>query len=103
QVAQSAAPDSGWIGRRCGPYRLVREVGRGGMGIVFEAARDDDEYRKRIALKIAPAWSDAHLMQERLRNERQILAGLEHPNIARFLDGGTEGGVPYIAMEFVEG
>jgi tetratricopeptide (TPR) repeat protein len=86
-----------------GPYRILREIGRGGMGLVFEAVRDDDEYRKRVALKIAPSWRDAALLRERLRHERQILADLEHPYIARFLDGGTEGGVPYIAMEFVEG
>ena len=102
-AAQAVAPAAEWVGRRFGPYRILREIGRGGMGLVFEAVRDDDEYRKRVALKIAPSWRDAALLRERLRHERQILADLEHPNIARFLDGGTEAGVPYIAMEFVEG
>jgi serine/threonine protein kinase len=77
------------MGQHFGPYRIVREIGRGGMGIVFEAARDDDEYRKTVALKIAPWWRDPELLRERFRQERQILAGLEHPNIARFLDGGN--------------
>ncbi|MEP7365920.1 MAG: serine/threonine-protein kinase [Acidobacteriota bacterium] len=102
-AAQCALPVTPWMGREFGPYRIVREIGHGGMGIVFEAVRDDDQYRKRLALKIAPSWSDSGIMRERLRQERQILADLEHPNIARFLDGGAEEGVPYIAMEFVEG
>ena len=73
------------------------------MGLVFEAVRDDDEYRKTVALKIAPPWTNAAAVRERFRLERQILAELEHPNIARFLDGGTESGVPYFVMEYVEG
>ena len=89
--------------RRCGPYRVIREIGRGGMGVVFEAVRDDDEYRKTVALKIAPPWTNAAAVRERFRLERQILAELEHPNIARFLDGGTESGVPYFVMEYVDG
>jgi tetratricopeptide (TPR) repeat protein len=103
QAIESAALTLDWAGRRAGPYRIVREIGRGGMGLVFEAVRDDDEYRKTVALKIAPWWRDLDLLRERFRQERQILAGLEHPNIARFLDGGTHQGVPYFAMEFVEG
>jgi serine/threonine-protein kinase len=85
-----------------GAYRLVREIGRGGMGVVFEACRDD-EYRKTVALKVAPAWRDCETLGERLRHERQILAGLEHPNVARFLEGGSQDGVPYFAMEYVQG
>jgi serine/threonine protein kinase len=102
-VVQSAAPGVDWTGQHFGPYRIVREIGRGGMGIVFEAVRDDDQYRKTVALKIAPWWRDPELLQERFRHERQILAGLEHPNIARFLDGGARGDIPYLAMEFVKG
>jgi tetratricopeptide (TPR) repeat protein len=102
-VAREATVRANWIGRRIGPYRLVREIGRGGMGVVYEACRDDDEYRKTVAIKLAPALCDLDLLGERLRQERQILAGLEHPNIARFLDGGSQDGVPYFAMEFVEG
>ena len=98
-VARHLTPVSAWVGRHCGPYRIVREVGRGGMGVVFEAVRDDDEYHKTVALKIAPPWTDAAAVHERFRFERQILAELEHPNIARFLDGGTEDGAPYFVME----
>ena len=102
-AARSAALSLDWMGRRVGAYRITREIGRGGMGIVFEAVRDDDEYRKTVALKIAPWWRDLDLLRERFRHERQILASLEHPNIARFLDGGTHQGIPYFAMEYVEG
>ena len=111
-VAAGVAPPTDWTppmytGRHFGPYRLVREIGRGGMGLVFEAVRDDQEYRKTVALKVAP-WSAAVTgrdlaLRERFRFERQILAGLEHPHIARLLDGGTEDGVPYFVMEYVEG
>lgn len=92
-----------WTGKRFGAYRIAREIGRGGMGLVFEAFRDDNEVRQRVALKIAPWWRDLDLLNERFRAERQILATLEHPNIARFLDAGTNDGVPYFAMEFIEG
>ena len=102
-VARQAAPAPEWAGRRVGAYRIVREIGRGGMGLVFEAMRDDDEYRKRVALKIAPWWKDVALLNERFRLERQILADLDHPNIARFLDGGTDDGLPYVVMEYVDG
>jgi eukaryotic-like serine/threonine-protein kinase len=89
-------------GRRLGPYRVIRELGRGGMGVVFEAERDD-EFHKRVALKVATAaYSDDFLA--RFRQERQLLAQLEHPHIARLLDGGTTAdGVPFFAMEFVQG
>jgi serine/threonine protein kinase len=102
-----SSPSTDWIGRHFGPYRLVREIGRGGMGLVFEAVRDDQEYRKTVALKVAP-WSLAvtgrdRELRERFRLERQILAELEHPHIARLLDGGTQDGVPYFVMEYVEG
>lgn len=92
-----------WIGRHFGPYRIVREIARGGMGIVFEAVRDDEEYDKRVALKVAPWWRDRPALKERFKQERQILAALEHPRIARLLDGGTSDGVPYFVMELVEG
>jgi hypothetical protein len=105
-VAQLASLEriDDWSNRRIGPWRLVREIGRGGMGIVFEASRDDAEYRRTVAIKLVPAWrSQSFADAARLRHERQILAGLDHPNIARFLDGGTENGIPYFVMEYVDG
>ena len=106
--AAAAAP--ALEGVRVGPYRVVREAGRGGMGAVYEAERDDDQYRQRVALKLArgDAWlgalgADDHLAR-RLVEERQILASLDHPHIARLLEGGvTTGGLPWFAMEYVEG
>jgi eukaryotic-like serine/threonine-protein kinase len=89
-------------GARIAQYRLVREIGRGGMGRVFLAERADDEYHQRVALKIANVRSPELLRW--FRDERQILASLDHPNIARLMDGGTtDEGVPYLVMEFVEG
>jgi len=89
--------------RRLGPYRLVRRIGEGGMGTVWLAERADDQYRKQVALKILRSGGDASLAS-RFRTERQLLADLEHPNIAHLLDGGeTEGGRPWLAMEYVDG
>lgn len=91
-------------GRRIGAYRVLREVGQGGMGSVYEAARADDQYRKRVAIKVIKRGMDSDLVVRRFRRERQILAGLEHPNIAALLDGGvTDDGQPYVVLEFVEG
>ncbi len=89
---------------RIGPYRLVRELGQGGMGAVYLAVRDDDVFSKRVALKILKRGMDTEAIVRRFRTERQILAGLDHPNIARLLDGGaTADGLPYLVMEFVDG
>jgi serine/threonine-protein kinase len=89
--------------RRIGPYRLISELGRGGMGTVWLAARADEHFEKRVALKVVRG-SDSQEVFRFFRRERQILAGLEHPNIARLLDGGTtEEGLPYFVMEHVEG
>jgi len=89
---------------RIGAYRLVRELGHGGMGTVYLAMRDDDAFHKRVALKILRRGMDSEAIVRRFRTERQILAGLDHPNIARLLDGGTTAdGLPYLVMEFVEG
>ena len=93
-----------WIGRRVGAYQIVEQIGVGGMGEVYRAFRADDQYRKEVALKVIRAGQDSNSVISRFRNERQILASLEHPNIARLLDGGsTDDGVPYIAMELIEG
>jgi non-specific serine/threonine protein kinase/serine/threonine-protein kinase len=87
-----------------GPYRLIREIGRGGMGAVYLAERADDEFRKRVAIKIIKRGMDTDFIVRRFRNERQILASLDHANIARLLDGGTtRDGLPYFVMEYIEG
>lgn len=92
------------IGRRFGAYRTVEQIGAGGMGEVYRAYRADDEYRKEVALKVVRGGQDSEFVVRRFKNERQILASLEHPNIARLLDGGTsEDGTPYLVMELVEG
>ena len=93
-----------WIGRRVGAYQIVEQIGIGGMGEVYRAYRADDQYRKEVALKVVRAGQDSGLVLSRFKNERQILAGLEHANIARLLDGGTtEDGLPYFVMELIEG
>ncbi len=91
--------------RRIGPYRVARNLGSGGMGAVYLAVRDDDHYSKEVAVKmLRTGLADEAAHTARFRTERQILAGLEHPNIARLLDGGTsEAGEPYLVMEYVPG
>ncbi len=87
-----------------GPYRLVREVGRGGMGVVYEATRADGQFENRVALKLVRPGFDSRDVVRRFERERRILARLEHPAIARILDGGlSPEGRPYFAMEFVDG
>ena len=91
-------------GVRIGPYRVIRELGRGGMGTVSLAVRSDDAFQKRVAIKVLKRGMDTDAIVRRFRNERQILASLEHPYIAGLLDGGTTAeGLPYFAMEYVEG
>jgi predicted Ser/Thr protein kinase len=83
-------------------YRLMERIGAGGMGVVYKAVRADDEFSKLVAVKIVQDTDPA--MVGRLRQERQILAGLEHPHIARLLDGGTTAdGRPFLVMEYIEG
>jgi hypothetical protein len=95
---------SRWIGRRIGPYILVAEVGRGGMGQVFRAHRADGLYKSEVAIKLVRAACESPTVHRRFLAERQILAGLVYPGIARLLDGGTtEEGVPYLVMELVDG
>jgi serine/threonine protein kinase len=105
-TAAAVLPDDGnfWLGRRLGPYRIVEEIGVGGMGEVYRAVRDDDQYQKEVALKIISAGKNSGFVIDRFRKERQILASLDHPNIARLLDGGTtDDGTPYFVMELIEG
>ena len=92
------------IGERIGAYRIVGVLGTGGMGDVFRAVRDDDQYRAEVAIKLMRADVRSPAIEQRFRNERQILAGLDHRNIARMLDGGTtDAGTPYVVMELVSG
>ena len=93
-----------WIGRRVGPYKIVEQVGVGGMGEVYRAFRADDQYQKQVALKVVRAGQESGFVVSRFKNERQILASLDHPNIARLYDGGTtEDGIPYFVMELIDG
>ena len=91
-------------GRSIGTYRVLREIGRGGMGTVYLAARADDAFQKLVAIKLLRRGLDTDDIVQRFRGERQILAMLDHPNIARLLDGGTtDDGLPYFVMEHIEG
>ena len=93
-----------WAGHRIGSYEIIELIGEGGMGSLFRAARADEQYKKQVAIKIVKQGLTTPFAPARFRAERQILANLEHSNIARLLDGGTtENGVPYVVMEFVEG
>ncbi|NIP79174.1 MAG: tetratricopeptide repeat protein [Gemmatimonadetes bacterium] len=100
-----SVPSAGSVGQRreIGAYRVLREIGRGGMGVVYLAERDDGQFRRRVAIKLLrpPYGEEVH---QRFLTERQILASLGHPNIAQLLDGGvTAGQIPYLVMEYVDG
>jgi len=100
----TALQTSALDGEHVGPYRIVREIGRGGMGTVYLAERDDGTYEHTVALKLVRYRLAGEDLLVRFLNERQILARLQHPNIARLLDGGmTDDGLPYFAMEYVDG
>ena len=91
-------------GRRIGSYLVMEEIGHGGMGTVYRAVRDDDQYRQQVAIKVVRAGLGDRLAIQRFKAERQILASLDHANIARLLDGGaTEDGRPYVVMELIAG
>ncbi len=95
---------SGEATETIGPYRLIERTGSGGMGAVYRAARADSEYDQVVAIKVIHTGMGSPLAVERFRRERQILASLQHPNIARLLDGGTTAtGLPYLVMEYIEG
>jgi non-specific serine/threonine protein kinase/serine/threonine-protein kinase len=91
------------VGRRIGVWELVREIGQGGMGIVYLAEREDGEYRQQAALKVLKPGPQRDLLLGLFRRERQILAQLQHPNIARLMDGGTTDGQVFYVMEYVAG
>ncbi len=102
--AQLVFGADGIIGSRIGAYRITGEIGRGGMGTVYLAVRDDDQYQKRVAIKLIRRGMDTEDVLDRFRHERQILANLEHPYIARLLDGGSApDGRPFLVMEYVQG
>jgi serine/threonine protein kinase/tetratricopeptide (TPR) repeat protein len=106
ELASVPAPDAPdpRIGQRIGPYKIVEAVGKGGMGSVYRAVRADDQYQKQVAIKLVHAGQDSAYIISRFKHERQILASLDHPNIARLLDGGTtDDGAPYFVMELIEG
>ncbi|MBC7926130.1 MAG: serine/threonine protein kinase [Bryobacteraceae bacterium] len=92
------------VGERVGPWLLTQEIGQGGMGTVYRAIRADDEFRREVAIKIVSRGMDTEILLRRFRTERQILANLEHPYVARLIDGGsTSSGLPYFVMEFIRG
>ena len=100
-LTEADVPDAQW---RIGNYHIVREIGRGGMGAVYLAQRADEQYEKLVAIKLIKRGMDTDSVLRHFRNERQILANFDHPNIARLFDGGTsEDGLPYFVMEYVEG
>src|SRR5712692_4488334 len=91
-------------GRRIGPYEIIQEIDRGGMGAVYLATRADQQYEKQVAVKLVKHGLDTEDIRRRFRHERQILASLDHPNIGRLIDGGTtDDGLPYFVMDYVEG
>jgi eukaryotic-like serine/threonine-protein kinase len=101
---ESAEAEDPMVGRRLGAYKLVRRVGQGGMAAVFLAMRADDEYQKEVAVKLVHPGLDSEEVLSRFRNERQTLAGLDHPNVVRLLDGGSApDGLPFLVMEYVRG
>lgn len=99
-----SAQSDAMAGKRIGAYRIIRDIGQGGMAVVYLAERADDQYRKRVAIKMLKPGTKQDEILRRFRNERQTLAALDHPSIVRLLDGGsTEEGLPYLIMEYVEG
>ena len=91
-------------GQRVGPYRIVRELGRGGMSRVYLGARADQAFEKQVAIKVVDRGLDSEEVTRRFESERHILARLDHPNIARIIDGGTTvDGLPFLVMDYVDG
>jgi serine/threonine protein kinase len=103
-LVRREGPGADQTERSIGPYRIERELGRGGVSIVYLAVRADAEYQSKVAVKLIRRGMDSLEMVRRFRVERQILADLNHPNIARLLDGATtEHGLPYLVMEYIDG
>ncbi len=103
-VSEEDSPHRDAIGSRIGAYQVVSELGSGGMGIVYLAERADEQFNQQVAIKLVRQRLTDPAVEERLVSERQILANLNHPNIARLLDGGTmHDGTPYLVMEYIDG
>src|SRR5258707_2474369 len=103
-LGEGSAPAATRVGRRIGSYDILEEIGHGGMGEVYRAGRADGQYEQEVAIKLVRGGYDTASVLERFRHERQILASLDHPNIARLLDGGTaEDAIPYLVMELIQG
>ena len=103
-ISDEPPSGDGLTEQKIGSYRIVRQIGVGGMGAVFLAVRADDAFSKRVAIKLVRTGVDTQAVLKRFRQERQILAPLDHPNITKLLDGGTtEQGLPYFVMDYVEG
>ncbi|MBV9008161.1 MAG: serine/threonine protein kinase [Verrucomicrobia bacterium] len=104
KVPRRLLAGSEWEGHRLGAYEIAGELGRGGLGVVYLAERADEQFHKRVAIKLIKRGLDTDAIQQRFRREREILASLEHPNIARLLDAGTtQDGLSYFVMEYVQG
>ncbi len=100
----ASLPMQAFTGKRLGAYELLDILGQGGMGTVYRAQRTDGRFQKQVAIKIAFAALHSPELRRRFQSEQQILASLEHPNIARLLDAGVSPeGIPYLVMEYVEG
>lgn len=103
-LVESAADSGSHAGRRFGPYELDEQIGIGGMGVVYRAHRADGAYEQEVVVKLLRGHALDGELHWRFERERQLLASLRHPNIARLLDGGVgEGGQPFLVMEFVRG
>ena len=102
--SEFAASGKHYDGTQFGNYKIIREIGRGGMGAVFLAERSDGEFEQKVALKIIRQSFGGSELEKHFRRERQILASLNHPNIAKLLDGGVSAnGELFLAMEYIEG
>ncbi|HVT91846.1 MAG TPA: serine/threonine-protein kinase, partial [Bryobacteraceae bacterium] len=104
EPASPAGRDLLGAGAKLGPYTVIQKIDEGGMAVVYQAVRDDGEFRKLVAVKVLKPGMDTHFVLERFQNEKQILAHFDHPNIAKLLDSGsTPGGRPYFVLEFIAG
>src|SRR3984957_14094075 len=104
ELVREAAPPAPEVLPQFGPWRAIRLLGRGGMGTVYLAERADGAFRMLAAVKVVPLALASVDIEERFRRERQFLASLDHPKIARLIDGGVTGsGLPYLVMDFVDG